>query len=169
MTERNSNHIIPSYCHLPVSCRRLVDRYGSLGSCKPQICFLITFYSRYSSCSPFPDQLSNSGTYEYLQLSVYFFNFDFICTKFINDLVLIFSSFQNLFASTISCILYVVDYIYIYIYIYIYNIIKYYFVRKVSDLFCENLADSNYACLHDAAFEPSYACVNFIPPVNSFS
>ena len=28
---------IPSYCHLPVSCRSLVDRCGSLGSCKPQI------------------------------------------------------------------------------------------------------------------------------------
>jgi hypothetical protein len=27
----------PSYCHLPVSCRSLVDRCGSLGSCMPQI------------------------------------------------------------------------------------------------------------------------------------
>ena len=37
LTERNANHIIPSYCHLPVSCRSLVDRCGCLGSCKPQI------------------------------------------------------------------------------------------------------------------------------------
>ena len=34
LTERNVNHIIPLYCHLPVSCRSLVDRCGS---CKPQI------------------------------------------------------------------------------------------------------------------------------------
>ena len=39
LMERNVNHIIPSYCHLPVSCRSLVDRCGSLGSCKPQIYF----------------------------------------------------------------------------------------------------------------------------------
>ena len=31
------NHIIPSYCHLPVSCRILVDQCDSLGICKPQI------------------------------------------------------------------------------------------------------------------------------------
>ena len=37
LTERNANHIIPSYCHRSVSCRRIVDRYGPLGSCKPQI------------------------------------------------------------------------------------------------------------------------------------
>ena len=37
MTERNANHIIASYCHLSVSCRSLVDRCGSHGSCKPQI------------------------------------------------------------------------------------------------------------------------------------
>ena len=36
LTERNANHIVPSYCHLPVSCRSQVDRCGSLGSCKPQ-------------------------------------------------------------------------------------------------------------------------------------
>ena len=30
--ERNANHINPSYCHLPVSCRSLVDRRGSLGA-----------------------------------------------------------------------------------------------------------------------------------------
>ena len=36
LTERNANHIIPFYCHLPVSCRSLVDRSGSLESCKPQ-------------------------------------------------------------------------------------------------------------------------------------
>ena len=35
LTERNA--VIPSYCHLPVSCRCLVDRCGSLWSCKPQI------------------------------------------------------------------------------------------------------------------------------------
>ena len=39
LTERNANHIIPSYCHLPVSCRSLVDRCSSLGSSKPQIYF----------------------------------------------------------------------------------------------------------------------------------
>ena len=37
LAERNANHIIPSCCHLPVSYRSLVDRCGSLGSCKPQI------------------------------------------------------------------------------------------------------------------------------------
>ena len=37
LTVRNGNHIIPSYCHLPVSCRNLGDRCVSLGSCKPQI------------------------------------------------------------------------------------------------------------------------------------
>ena len=40
MAERNVNLIIPSYCHLPVNCRNLVDRCGSLGSCEPQIKFL---------------------------------------------------------------------------------------------------------------------------------
>ena len=40
MTEHNSNHIIPLYCHLPVKCRSLVDMCDSLGSCKPQIYFL---------------------------------------------------------------------------------------------------------------------------------
>ena len=35
----NANHIIPSYCHLPVCCRSLVHRYGSLRSCKPHIYF----------------------------------------------------------------------------------------------------------------------------------
>ena len=39
LTERNANHIIPSCCHLPVSCRSLVDRFGSPGSCRPQIVF----------------------------------------------------------------------------------------------------------------------------------
>ena len=29
--ERGASHIIPSYCHLPVCCRSLVDRQGSLG------------------------------------------------------------------------------------------------------------------------------------------
>ena len=37
LMERNANHIIPSYCYLPASCRSLTDRCGSLGSCKPQI------------------------------------------------------------------------------------------------------------------------------------
>ena len=37
LTERNANHIIPLCCHLPVSFRSLVDRCGSLGSCKLQI------------------------------------------------------------------------------------------------------------------------------------
>ena len=35
----NANHIIPSCFHLPVSCRSLVDRCDSIGSCKPQIWF----------------------------------------------------------------------------------------------------------------------------------
>ena len=38
----NANHIIPSYCYLPVSCRSLVDWFGSLVSCKPQIYFIIS-------------------------------------------------------------------------------------------------------------------------------
>ena len=33
----NANHIIPSFCHLPVICRSLVGRCGSSGSCKPHI------------------------------------------------------------------------------------------------------------------------------------
>ena len=37
LTERNVNHI----CYLPVSCRSIVDRCGSLGTCKPQIYFFI--------------------------------------------------------------------------------------------------------------------------------
>ena len=37
LTEHNANHIIPSYWHVPVSCRSLVDRCGSLGSCNSQI------------------------------------------------------------------------------------------------------------------------------------
>ena len=37
LTELNVNHIIPSYGHLSVSCRSLVDRCGFPGSCKPQI------------------------------------------------------------------------------------------------------------------------------------
>ena len=32
-------HIIPLYCHLPVSCRSLVDRRVSLGNSKPHIYF----------------------------------------------------------------------------------------------------------------------------------
>ena len=35
LTERNAKHMIPSYCHLPVSWRSLVDRCGSFVSCKP--------------------------------------------------------------------------------------------------------------------------------------
>ena len=43
LTECNANYIIPSYCYLPVSCRSLVDRCGSPGSCKPQIYFFLNF------------------------------------------------------------------------------------------------------------------------------
>ena len=32
-----ANHIIPSYCHLPISRRSLVFRYDTLGKFKPQI------------------------------------------------------------------------------------------------------------------------------------
>ena len=39
VAERNANHIVPSYCHLPLSCRNLVDRCGYVESCKPQINF----------------------------------------------------------------------------------------------------------------------------------
>ena len=41
LTERSANHITPSYCHLPVSCRSPVGRCGFFGSCKPQIEFNI--------------------------------------------------------------------------------------------------------------------------------
>ena len=34
LSERNANRIIPLCCYLPVSCRSLVDRCDSLGSCK---------------------------------------------------------------------------------------------------------------------------------------
>ena len=44
MTESNANNIIPSYCHLSVSCRSIVDRCGSLGSCKPHI-IIINFFT----------------------------------------------------------------------------------------------------------------------------
>ena len=37
LTERDANHIIPSYFHLTDSCRSPVDWCGSLGSCKPYI------------------------------------------------------------------------------------------------------------------------------------
>jgi len=37
LTERNTNRIIPSCSHQPISCRSLVEWCGSLGSCKPQI------------------------------------------------------------------------------------------------------------------------------------
>ena len=43
-SEQNANHIILSYCHLTVTCRRTVDRYGSHGGCKSQI-FNYTFHS----------------------------------------------------------------------------------------------------------------------------
>ena len=36
LPERNANDTIPSCCYLPVSYRSLVDRCGSLESCKPQ-------------------------------------------------------------------------------------------------------------------------------------
>ena len=38
---RNANHIIPSYCYLPVRCSSLVDWCGSLWRCKPQIFIII--------------------------------------------------------------------------------------------------------------------------------
>ena len=41
LMEHYANHIIPSYSHLPVSCWSLVDRCGSLGSCKPQIYYFV--------------------------------------------------------------------------------------------------------------------------------
>ena len=43
LTEHNANHIIQLYCHLPVSYRSLVDRCGSIGSCKPQILLFFKF------------------------------------------------------------------------------------------------------------------------------
>ena len=39
LTECNSNHIISSGCDLPVSCRSLVNRCGSLGSRKSHLIF----------------------------------------------------------------------------------------------------------------------------------
>ena len=41
LLERNVNRIIPSCCHLTVSCRSLVDRCGSLGNWKTQIYLII--------------------------------------------------------------------------------------------------------------------------------
>ena len=43
LTESRVDKIIPSCCHLPVSCRSLVERCDSLGSCKPQIYFYLLF------------------------------------------------------------------------------------------------------------------------------
>ena len=37
--ELNANHLIPSYCHLPVIWKILVNRCGSLVGCKPQTYF----------------------------------------------------------------------------------------------------------------------------------
>ena len=51
LTERNANHIIPSCCHVPVSCRSLVHRCGSPGSYKPQI-YVPTFLSRVLQTRP---------------------------------------------------------------------------------------------------------------------
>ena len=42
LTEHNAKYIIPSYCHLPVSCRSPFDRCGSFGSYKPQIYLFIS-------------------------------------------------------------------------------------------------------------------------------
>ena len=42
--------LIPLYCHLPVSWRSLVDRCGSLGSCKLQIVFLWYFTCNHRYC-----------------------------------------------------------------------------------------------------------------------
>ena len=39
LAKRNANHITPSYCYLPLSCRSIIDRCGLLGICKPQIAF----------------------------------------------------------------------------------------------------------------------------------
>ena len=38
-----NNHIIPSYCSLPIGCRSLVDRCGSFRSFKPQIIILLSY------------------------------------------------------------------------------------------------------------------------------
>ena len=43
LTERNANHIFPSFCHLPVSCRSLVDQCDSCGRCKAQMYFIIYY------------------------------------------------------------------------------------------------------------------------------
>ena len=39
LIKRNPNLTVLSYCLSKVSCRDLVNRYGTLGSCKPQICY----------------------------------------------------------------------------------------------------------------------------------
>ena len=44
LTERNANHIIPSYCNLPVSSRSLVDLFVFLGSFIPQIYLFIYLF-----------------------------------------------------------------------------------------------------------------------------
>ena len=77
--ERNANHIIPSY-YLPVSCRSLVHRYGSLGDCKPQIYFF-NIYKHTGEC--------------YYQ-EIYFRYLPIIIIPFINYLppVHIFSGYQ---------------------------------------------------------------------------
>ena len=41
--EHNANDIIPSFCHLPVSCRSLVDWYGSLGVVRHRFNFISFF------------------------------------------------------------------------------------------------------------------------------
>ena len=56
LTKRNNNHITSSYCHWAVSCRSLVDRCGSLGSCKPQIKIdqiILTFVTDGCEASPY--------------------------------------------------------------------------------------------------------------------
>jgi hypothetical protein len=62
LTERNANDNIPSYYHPPVSCRSLVDRRGSLGSCKPQL------MGKYIRETPDPQHLNNIA---YCELRLY--------------------------------------------------------------------------------------------------
>ena len=58
--ESNAYHIIPSYRHLPVSCRNLFDLCGSLGSCKPQIIIIIIIiFSQFSNLVSKPLNTNN--------------------------------------------------------------------------------------------------------------
>ena len=55
MTEFNVNHIIPSLCHLQVSCKSLIGRCCSLGCCKSEIWLLI-----FKNCNLYFDLRCNS-------------------------------------------------------------------------------------------------------------